>query len=249
MSDVRTDDRAILGSWRPFVPLRPGSWALEIAMLCALVLWTVPLAWPSALVRLDIYLRDIADAHRTELTHQIAVVTNTLGQGGLLGGIALGIATIIAWRRHDVRPLLAFIATYFMAGAVLILKYTLLRVYPHWPSEDNPPYADAAQSVIFTSLEPAGAYPSGHVLNTIIWYGFIVILIGRSWRPWQRWLFLGLPPLIVAFSTTYLGFHWFTDTPAGVFIGVIIIRVVQRIPWATLELPYWLEPERRYRQP
>ncbi|THV31959.1 phosphatase PAP2 family protein [Glycomyces paridis] len=226
---------------------RPRSWALEIAMVVALVAWTVPLFWPSALVHFDIAVRDAADAHRTGFTHQFAVLTNMLGQGGALGGVALGIASIIAWRRRDVRPLLAFVTTYFMAGAVLVMKYTLLRVYPHWPDISQPPYADAAQAVLMTSLEPAGAYPSGHVLNAVVWYGFIVLMVGRSFAPWVRVLFLTLPPLIVAYSTTYLGFHWFSDTPAGLFIGVVIIRIVQRVPWGTVELPLWLEPERRYR--
>lgn len=216
-------------------------------MASALVLWTVPLFWVSPLVRFDIAVRDAADAHRGPLAEQIATLTNMLGQGGALGSVALGIAAIIAWRRRDVRPLLAFVTTYFMAGAVLILKFTLLRVYPHWPDLSDPPYADAAQAVLLTSLEPAGAYPSGHVLNSVVWYGFIVILVGRSFGVWQRRLFLLLPPLIVGFSTTYLGFHWFTDTPAGLFIGVLIIRVVKRIHWDTMELPLWLEPERRYR--
>lgn len=216
-------------------------------MVCGLVLWTIPLFWISPLIRFDIAVRDAVDAHRTPLTEQIAIVTNALGQGGALGGVALAVATLLAWRHRDVRPLLAFVGTYFMAGAVLVLKYTLLRVYPHWPDIDHPPYADAAQSLLMTSLEPAGAYPSGHVLNSVVWYGFIVLLVGASFARWQRLPFLLLPPVIVAFSTTYLGFHWFSDTPAGLFIGVLIIRLVQRVHWDTMELPLWLEPERRYR--
>nr|WP_277605863.1 phosphatase PAP2 family protein [Glycomyces sp. L485] len=169
-----------------------------------------------------------------------------LGQGGALGSIALALAAIIAWRRHTVRPLIAFLTTYAMAGSVLLLKFGLLRVYPHWPTVENPPYATAEQATLFTTLEPAGAYPSGHVLNTIVWYGFIVLLVGAHFKPWQRRLFLIVPPIVVTLSTTYLGFHWFTDTPAGLFIGFLIIRIVKRVRWETVELPVWLEPEKRY---
>ncbi|WP_205328030.1 phosphatase PAP2 family protein [Glycomyces sp. YM15] len=234
-------------AWRPFVPKRPRSWIPEIALAIGFILITVPLTWPSPLVDLDIWIRDLADANRPDWANLIALQTNRLGQGGLLGGIALGIAAILAWRGRNVRPLVAFLAAYGMAGAVLALKYTLPRIYPHWPEASQPPYADAAQAVLFSGLEPSGAYPSGHVLNTIVWYGVIVFLIGAHWNPTARRLFLLLPPIIVTCSTTYLGFHWFTDTPAGLFIGIAILRTVQRIPWDTVTLPIWLEPERRYR--
>ncbi|MCC3762764.1 phosphatase PAP2 family protein [Glycomyces sp. TRM65418] len=234
-------------AWRPFVPRRPRSWLPEIVMAVAFIALTIPLTWPSPLVHLDIRIRDLADAHRPPLAEDIAVITNMLGQGGVLGTAALGLAAYLGWRGRNVRPLVAFLTAYAMAGAVLVVKDALPRVYPHWPEITDPPYADAAQAVLFTTLEPAGAYPSGHVLNTIVWYGFIIFLVGGHMRAWQRGLLRYAPPVIVTFSTTYLGFHWFTDTPAGLFLGVIILRVVQRIPWDTIELPLWLEPERRYR--
>lgn len=234
-------------AWRPFVPKRPRSWLPEIAMAVVFAALTIPLAWPSPLIDLDIWIRDLSDANRPEWANFIAVQTNRLGQGGLLGGIALGLAAIIAWRGRNVRPLIAFLAAFGMAGAVLVLKYLLPRVYPHWPRPLPGPYADATEAVLFTGLEPFGAYPSGHVLNTIVWYGFIVVLVGARWNPVARRLFLILPPIIVAFSTTYIGFHWATDALAGLPIAVVILRTVKRIPWDTVELPLFLEPERRYR--
>lgn len=234
-------------AWRPFVLKRPRSWAPEIAMAVAFVVLTIPLAWASPLVHFDIWIRDLSDANRSAVAENIATITNMFGQGGLLGAISLGLAALLAWRGRNVRPLIAFLVAYGMAGCVLVLKDLLPRVYPHWPRPHPGEYADAAQSVLFTSLTPSGAYPSGHVLNTIVWYGFIIFLVGGHMTGWQRALMRYFPPVIVTFSTTYLGFHWFTDTPAGLFIGVVILRIVQRIPWDTMELPVWLEPEKRYR--
>ncbi|GAB3648729.1 hypothetical protein GCM10028833_15190 [Glycomyces tarimensis] len=239
--------RAPTSAWKPFLVKRPRSWVLEIAMIAIFVLWTIPLTWPSPLVRFDTWLRDFFGAHRPDWAFELVDQVNKLGQGGLLGGIALGLATLVAWRSRTARPLVAFMATYFMAGSVLIFKYLITpRVYPYWPERGDPPYADASQATVFTSLEPDHAYPSGHVFNTILWYGFIILLVGAAIRPWLRHLMTFVPPVLVTFSTTYLGYHWFSDTPAGIFIGVLILRIVQRIRWEAIELPGWLEPEKRY---
>ncbi|WP_100448606.1 phosphatase PAP2 family protein [Glycomyces xiaoerkulensis] len=228
------------------MPKRPRSWGLEIAMSAAFALWSLTLLWPSPLVALDIWLRDFFGSHRPDWAFILADQANKLGQGGALGGIALGLAALIAWRSRNVRPLLAFLATYCMTGSVLIVKYVLTRVFPYWPERGDPPYADLSQATLLTGLEPSHAYPSGHVLNTIVWYGFVILLVGAAIRPWLRRLMVLVPPVVVTFSTTYLGYHWFSDTPAGIFIGVLILRVIRRTSWGTMELPKWLEPEKRY---
>ncbi|HLU27119.1 MAG TPA: phosphatase PAP2 family protein [Glycomyces sp.] len=243
---ARPRTRAASGAWTPFMVRRPRSWGLDLAVAAAFIVLSALLVWPSAVVELDVHLRDLSDANRPQWAERIAVNTNKLGQGGLLGGLALGVSAILAHRLRTVRPMIAFLAVYGMTGSVLVVKYVLTRVYPHWPDPATPPYADAEQSTLFTVLEPAGAYPSGHVLNTIVWYGFLVFLLGSHLKTWQRRLVLLAPPVIVTFSTTYLGYHWLTDAAGGFLIGVVIIRLVYRIRWDTVELPTWLEPEKRY---
>lgn len=240
----RRNTRAPASAWRPFVPKRPRSWGPEIAAATAFAVTTALLLWPSWLVDFDIWMRDLADAHRPDWLYYTLRVTIYTGQGGLLGGIALTIAAILALRGRSVRPLLAYLAAYLMVGSVLIIKWTTDRVAPHWP--DHPPYADAQDAVLFSGLAPAQSYPAGHALNTIVWFGVIVILVGGAFTAWQRRLLLGAPPVIAFASMVHLGWHWFSDAPAGIFLGVIIIRIVQRIRWDTIELPTWLEPEKRY---
>ena len=44
------------------------------------------------------------------------------------------------------------------------------------------------------------------------------------------------PPVLVAVVTTYLGFHWITDTVAGLIAGLLLYRLLRRVPWDDLPL-------------
>ncbi len=46
-----------------------------------------------------------------------------------------------------------------------------------------------------------------------------------------------LPPVIVFCTTTYLSFHWITDSFAGLFLGLVLTRIMARVPWDTVPLP------------
>jgi membrane-associated phospholipid phosphatase len=46
-----------------------------------------------------------------------------------------------------------------------------------------------------------------------------------------------LPPVIVFTTTTYLAFHWITDSIAGLFLGLILAHLMARVPWDSLPLP------------
>jgi hypothetical protein len=67
----------------------------------------------------------------------------------------------------------------------------------------------------------AGGRPSGHGLNTPIWYPVLILLVDRLLRhpidARLRRAILVAPVAIVAGTVTYLGFHWFTDTTWPVY--------------------------------
>ena len=46
-----------------------------------------------------------------------------------------------------------------------------------------------------------------------------------------------LPPVIVFCTTTYLGYHWITDSVAGLFLGLMLTRLLTRVPWDSIPLP------------
>lgn len=46
-----------------------------------------------------------------------------------------------------------------------------------------------------------------------------------------------VPPLVVLTTTTYLGWHWLTDSVAGLLLGLLLDRLLHRVPWDGLPLP------------
>ena len=85
------------------------------------------------------------------------------------------------------------------------------------------------------------SYPSGHVANALVWYGVIALLAGAlvgGLAPRTLVTLRVLPPVIVFCTTTYLSFHWITDSVAGLFLGLVLIRLMARVPWDTMPLPH-----------
>ncbi|GAA4911694.1 membrane-associated phospholipid phosphatase [Stackebrandtia albiflava] len=222
--------------WRPYGG--PRSWWPDVLMLLTVAALSALLVWPSPLVELDILVRDWSLSHQPEWARFTADMLRYVGQGTPLAVIALGLAAITAWRYRTIRPLLLHVAVWFTSSLVIKIGKDLTdRVAPRYPgAELPPPYVDANGSVLFTPLEPSASYPSGHAANTAVWFAFIVLLLGAQLTHRQRMILYVAPPVILLLSQTYLGYHWLTDTPAGYLLGMVVIRCLQRLPWATLPL-------------
>jgi len=63
---------------------------------------------------LDLGVRDWSDSHRPTPAYVAARVLNYLGQGTPLAVLAMGLAILLAWRRHSVRPVLPVVTAYLM---------------------------------------------------------------------------------------------------------------------------------------
>jgi membrane-associated phospholipid phosphatase len=206
-------------------------WRVDIGLAVGFAVLTATLA-AGGLLGIDLAVRDWVDAHRPYPAYLAARVLVLSGQGWLLELAVVLAAGWLGWRQRSVRPLVPVVVAYVGLNLVVgCVKVLTDRAAPHLP-------ADVSHRERFLSggLE----YPSGHVVNAIIWYGLLVLLCG-SWLPSAvgRAAKVVLP-LVVAATTTYLGWHWFTDAVAGMILGVLLDRALRRVDWNTVPLGSWL---------
>ncbi|SCL14378.1 PAP2 superfamily protein [Micromonospora rhizosphaerae] len=225
-------------------PVRPAGWWYDGLLLAALVGLTVALA-TGHFLGLDRAVADWADAHRPAAAYWVARVLNYLGQGTPLTLLAAGLGVLVGVRSRSIRPVLppvaAFVLTVLTIGP---LKLWSDRAAP--TASIKPPYLPEADTVqIFHTDGPYGvSYPSGHVANSIVWYGILALLLPALLRTLHRPVpdhlitaVRVLPPVIVFCTTTYLGWHWLTDSIAGLLLGLLLDRLLHRVPWDEVPLP------------
>ena len=219
---------------------RPRSWWPDAVFLGAFLLLTVLLmnGW---LLGLDAAVADWSDAHRPGAAYWVARILNSLGQGGwFLMPIAVLLTALLTWRRRSVRPVLVFLGAFVLLYVTIgPMKIGFDRAAPHFAGPDR--------TVLFNDAAVGGlgmSYPSGHVANAVIWYAVIAYLLGGLVGGLGGRGVLALrvlPPAIVFCTTTYLAWHWITDSVAGLLLGLVLARVMARVPWDTMPLPRRLE--------
>lgn len=215
---------------------RPRSWWPDALFVGAFVLLTL-LLWQGHLLGADLAVADWSAAHRPPVAYWTARVLNSLGQGGwFLMPIGAALTALAVWRRRTIRPVLIFVATvallYLTVGP---MKIVFDRAAPAFIGPDR--------EVLFNPAATGSlgmSYPSGHVANTVLWYAAFALLLGMLLGEVNRRLLLALrvlPPVIVICTTTYLGWHWITDSIAGLFIGLVLARILTRVPWDSIRPP------------
>ena len=218
--------------------VRPRGWWFDLLMVVLFVLLTVALA-NGHLLKLDQDVADWVDQHQPAALHWIARVLNYLGQGGqVLTPVALVLAVLVARRRRSVRPLLVFVSAF-------VLTYITIGPLKLWFSRAAPHSLQPTKLELFNHLLPAGeykvGYPSGHVANALVWYGVIALMIAALVRsplsPRVRAAMRIVPPVVVFCTTTYLAYHWITDSVAGLLLGLVLTRLMARVPWDAIPLP------------
>lgn len=206
---------------------------------------TAALAAGGWLLDLDLAVRDWSEAHRPAAAGNVARALNRLGQGGVLVaicGVLAGWLGLLRWRRGAgwwralQPPLYCLVAVALVYLTVAGVKQATERGAPSSPL---PPEQTVPLLGPLPPGEYATGYPSGHAVNTIVWYGVLVLLVsallhgyGRSrLPPAVRVSARVAPPVVVLLAQTYLSFHWLTDSLAGLVLGLAIDRLLCLLRW------------------
>jgi membrane-associated phospholipid phosphatase len=217
--------------------IAPRRWWPDLLALAGFASLTAVLA-AGHLLGFDQRVADWALSNQPDAVYWPARVLNYLGQGGqVLTPVALILTGLLTWRTKSVRAFLPFVAafvlTYLTIGPA---KIFFDRAAPRFTGPDKTilfnPHADGIYAM---------SYPSGHMGNVLVWYTVIALLItallGRRLTR-REWLALRAAPVVIVFCTTvYLGFHWVTDSVAGVLLGVVLARLIERIRFDAIPLP------------
>lgn len=212
-------------------------WWFDLALVAAFVLLTTALIG-GHLLALDRWVADWSFAHQPAPAYWTARVLNYLGQGGqILTPLALILTGILVFRTRSVRAVFPFIAAF-------VLTYVTIGPLKIWADRAAPTFDGPDKAVMFNpyaSGVKAMSYPSGHLGNSLVWYAVLALLIAallrRPLRTGETVAFRIVPVVIVFCTTIYTGFHWLTDSVAGVLIGLVLARLIERIPWDAVPLP------------
>lgn len=227
-----TRDQTTRSSSRRLVRVWPAGWWFDGLLLVAFAALTAALAagW---LLDQDQAVADWVFDHQWEPAYWLTRTLNFLGSGSPLTIISALIAIWLGVRRRSAWPFALVVAAFLATGfAIMPLKLWTDRAAP------RSTLPDAVE--LFNHLPPGEysiSYPSGHLVNTIVWYGVLALLLapwlGRTLRLWMRIA----PPTIVFFTTIYLNFHWVTDSVAGLLLGLVLDRLLTRVPWPSVPRP------------
>lgn len=203
-------------------------WWLDLALVAAFVALTVALAH-GHLLALDQWVADWAFAHQPAPIYWTARVFNYLGQGGqVLMPAALILTGVLAYRTRSVRAVLPFVAAFG-------LTYITIGPLKIWADRAAPSFDGPEKAVMFNPYADgvkAMSYPSGHMGNSLVWYAVIALLVAallrRPLRTGESFAIRVLPVVILFLTTVYTGFHWLTDSVAGVLLGLVLARLIDR---------------------
>jgi membrane-associated phospholipid phosphatase len=90
-------------------------------------------------------------------------------------------------------------------------------------------FARPRPQLAWATVLPDGSFPSGHTMNSVIFYGALALILWSIWGRRIGLIALGTAALLafgVGVSRIYLGYHYFTDVVGGILAGIAWLIVV-----------------------
>jgi undecaprenyl-diphosphatase len=149
-----------------------------------------------------------------------------LGDGWMPVILVLAVAAVCALKRKWVEAVfvVATLTSGILAG---VLKMLVGR--------SRPPSFSLNPNDIFQSFNQY-AYPSGHVMFFVVFFGFVAFLAWKHLAGWMRWTIISVCAALIVLigpSRIYLGEHWVSDVIGSYIIGtfwlIILILLYQLV--------------------
>lgn len=202
----RVGDTRVRGTLRRSTAL----W-LGLGLLAAgVALGAVIFARGDAPFPVDVWWNSLLAADRSDVGLAVSFAMNWLG-GGWFSILGFPVLVVIALALLQ-RPwsLAFFVASEVISVALVqVLKHTFGRARP--------------EDILVVS--DFGSFPSGHVANAATLAVALYVLFPRLWVAivGAAWV------VLMAFSRTYLGAHWPSDTLGGALVGAAAVLLVYAV--------------------
>jgi undecaprenyl-diphosphatase len=176
-------------------------------------------------------------AERSPALTAVAEAFTFVGSTPSLAVATLATVAWIAWRRRDLRSAVVVAVAMAASSALTIVLKTLI-------ARSRPP-----AGLALGTAESSFAFPSGHTLNSTVFFGLLAgLVLIRTRHAWGRvavvtaWIGASAA---VGLSRLYLGFHWMTDVLGGWSVAVTVLALTATI--ALLVRDHGLRPPARTR--
>ena len=233
---VQTRRRIVLSLWilgfmllaaaSVIVHLHPAPWPFDLQTTITLQNLQLP-SWVSTLI---VWVSIVDNPRPTEISYVAWLVV-------------LSLIGVVVWRRGG-SPIPWFVTAIFLSLGVAAMA-GLDRIIANLVARPRP-----SSPLIHVYMPEPGipSFPSGHVENDVVYYGFLLYLsLTKPVSEWRyRWilipfqLYAVLNILLIGFSRVLEGSHWLTDALAGYLAGALwLVLLIFLYRWTLDRLTKW----------